>query len=150
MQTASDSIKKGKSSDTNGIRAEDTKTCDEMTKEMTGQIDLQRSDEARRLLTRNMDKNMYKMIHRKTMRKKSEITARFALCQRCTNSSQHSLTTDFTTGLTVHNQKTTEGFDVHTKRWIILRHADCLNRNVWSGNQNVGRDSGLSWRHLTR
>ena len=52
--------------------------------------DLQRSDETRRLLTRNMDKNMYKMIHRKTLRKKSETTARFALCQRCTNCSQHS------------------------------------------------------------
>ena len=40
VQTANDSLKKkeGKASDNNGIRAEDTKPCDETTKEMTRQI----------------------------------------------------------------------------------------------------------------
>ena len=38
VQAAIDSLKKGKASDNNGIRAEDIKTCDETTKEILRQI----------------------------------------------------------------------------------------------------------------
>ena len=38
MQTAINRLKKGKSADSNGIRAEDIKACDEGTKEMVRQI----------------------------------------------------------------------------------------------------------------
>ena len=73
------------------------------------------------------------------MWKESEITAQFALCQRCTNCTQQSFTTDFTTDLTVW-----EGVDVRTKRWIILQHTDCLRTEMLGvGYQTVGRDSGL-------
>ena len=38
LQTAINRLKKGKSADSNGIRAEDIKACDEETKEMVRQI----------------------------------------------------------------------------------------------------------------
>ena len=131
--------KKGKASDNNGIRAEDIKTCDETTKEID-KTDLQRSDEARGLHTRNMENNTFQGdLQKMEMWKKSVISVRFALRQRFTNCSQHSCTTDFTTDLSVRNQRTREGFDVHTKRLIILQHTDCWNTNAGS----VDRDSGL-------
>ena len=94
-----------------------------------------------------MEKNTYKSDLPK-MWKKSEITARFALCQHCTNCSQHSHTTHFTTDLTVHNQNTRKDFGVHTKRWIILQDTNCLNKNAGSGYQNVFRES--LWKALEK
>ena len=90
-----------------------------------------------------------KVIYKKEMWKMPEITFRFTLCKRCTNCSQHSCTTDFTTGLTVDNQRTREGVGVHTKRWIILQHTDCLNRNARSGVSKCGSPQWTS-RHLTQ
>ena len=105
--------------------------------ERNDKTDVHRSDKAKGLHTRNMEKDKKKRdLREKKMWNMLVITARFALCQRFTNCTQQSYTTDFTTD--VGKQRTREGFDVHTKRWIILQHTDCLNRY-----QNVGRDSGL-------
>ena len=73
----------------------------------------------------------WRIIHIKVM--KLEISTQFALCQRCKNCSQHFQTTDSIPDLTVCNRRTREGFDIHTKRWIILQHADCLSRSARSG-----------------
>ena len=77
-------------------------------------------------------------------------TARCALCQRFEYYTQQSYTTDFTTGLAVRNQRTREGFDVHTKRRIILQHTDRLNRNDGSGVSKCGSRQWTSWRHVTQ
>ena len=53
LQAAMDKLKEGKG-------AEDIKTCDDTTKELTSdKADFQRSNEARRLHTRSMEKNTY-------------------------------------------------------------------------------------------
>ena len=48
--------KNGKAGDSNGIRPEDIKTCDEEAKEM-GDADLQRSAKTKRMYTRVMATN---------------------------------------------------------------------------------------------
>ena len=55
LQNAIKRLKKGKAADSNGIRAEDIKACDEETKEM--ERDLQRSDKTKRMFTRSMVRN---------------------------------------------------------------------------------------------
>ena len=128
--------KKGKASDNNGIRAEDIKTCDETTKEMIRQIfnEVMKQEDC--------TPETWRRIRIKVIYKKRNVNAaRFALCQRFTNCS-HSFATDFTTDLTVRNQRTRERFDVHAKRWIILQHTDCLNRNASSG---VSKCGSLQW-----
>ena len=56
LQAAIDTLKQGKTGDSNGIRAEDTKACDDETKEMIRQIfsEVQKTE---RLHTRGMAKN---------------------------------------------------------------------------------------------
>ena len=134
VQTAIDSFKRGTSSDNDGIRAEDIKTCDGTTKKMTRQIFnevMKQEDCTPETRRRKRKKVIYK---KRETRKKSETTARFALCQHCTNCSQHSKTTDPITDLTEHNPETRKGFGVPTKRWIILQHSDYLNSNARSGH----------------
>ena len=75
--------KKGKSADSNGIRAEDIKACDEETKEMVrrifNEVVKQKTPEAWRIVR-------VKVIHQKKMTWKMLGTvARSALCLRCTN-----------------------------------------------------------------
>ena len=84
-----------------------------------------------------------KVIHTKVMWKKLVTTARCVLCQRYTNCSQQSYTTDFTADSTKRDPKTKEGLNVLTKCWTILQHTDCWSRNFMSRNQNAGRDSRL-------
>ena len=67
-----------------------------------------------------MENKTYKSdLQEKEKWKKLVTIARFAFCQRCTNCSQHSYTTDFTVDSAKCNQK---------KRWTILQHRDCWNR----------------------
>ena len=82
--------------------------------ERDDKIDLQRSDEARVLHTENMENNTYKSDLQKGNVEISVIIDRFALCQLYKLFSTL-YTADFTTDLTVRNQRTRKGFDVHTK-----------------------------------
>ena len=91
-----------------------------------------------------------KVTYNKEMWKKLVTTARFALCQRFTNCSQQSYTTDFTTDSTKRNQKTREDVDDLTKLWTILQHTDCWNRSAGSGVSKCGSRQWTSWRHLTQ
>ena len=85
------------------------------------------------------------------MWKKLVTTARFALCQHFTICSQQpKKNTDFTADSTKRNQNTREDLDVLTKRWTILQHTDCWNRNAGSGVSKCGSRQCTSWRHLTR
>ena len=102
MQTASDSFKKGTASDNNGIRAEDIKTR-QIFKEVMKQEDC---------TPETWRKIRIKAIYKKVMLMKSEMTLAFALCQRCTNCSQHLYTTDSIPDLTKCNRRTREGFNV--------------------------------------
>ena len=100
--------KKGKASDNNGIRAEDIKTCDDRTKEMIRQIfnEVMKQEDCTPETWRRI---RIQVTYKKGKVEEVGTTARFALCQRCTNCLQHSYTTDFTTGLTVLNQRTGKG-----------------------------------------
>ena len=75
VQTAIDSLKNGKSSDSNGIRAEDIKTCDDTTKEMIRQIfnEVVKQEDFTPETWRRIH---IEVIYKKEMWKKSEITAR--------------------------------------------------------------------------
>ena len=87
IQAAIDSLKKGKASDSNEIRAEDIKACDETTKEMIRQ-------------------KFNEVL------KQDDCTPE--TCQRFTNCSPQSYTTDFTAKSTKRNPKSREDLDVLT------------------------------------
>ena len=99
-----------------------------------------------------MEKNTYKSdLQEKELRKKLVTTARFVLCQRFTNCSQPSKTTDFTTDSSKRNQKTRDNLDVLTKRATIWQHTDCWNRNAGSGVPKCGSISHVSlWNTLEK
>ena len=82
------------------------------------------------------------------MWKKLVPTARFTLRQHFTNCSQQPKRTDFTAYSTKRNQNTREDLDVLTKRWTILQHADCWNRNAGSGVSKCASRQCTSWRHF--
>ena len=64
--------------------------------------------------------------------------------------SQQPKNTDLTADSTKRNQNTSEDLDVLTKRWTILQHADCWNRNAGSGVSKCASRQCTSWRHFTR
>ena len=136
-QAAIDKLEKGKASDNNGFQAEDIKTCDATTKEMIRQI----FNEV--LKQEDCTPETWRRIRRKVIFKSGNVEEvgdyrRFALCQRFTNCSQQSNTTDFTADSTKRNQNTRLDLDVLTKCWTIVQHTDCWNRNAVSGVSKCG------------
>ena len=88
----------------------------------------------------------FKVTYNKEMWKKLVTT----VCQRFTNCSQQSFSTDFTTDSTKRNQETREDLDDLTKLWTISKHTDCWNRSAGSGVPKCGSRQWTSWRHLTQ
>ena len=123
---------KGKASDNNGIWADDIKTCDATTKEMTRQIfnDALKQDDC---TPETWAIIRVKVIYKKEMWKRLVTTARFVLCSAVRTVLRKLYTTDSTTDSTKRNLKTREGLDVLTKRWTILQRADCWNKNAARG-----------------
>ena len=93
-------------------------TCDNVTKEMIKQI----FNEV--LKQESCTPETWHRIQLKVICKKSErrrcrtLSARFVLCQRCTNCFRLSCITDFIPGLNKFSPKIREGSGVRTKRWI--------------------------------
>ena len=111
LQAAIDRLTKGKAGDSNGIRAEDiNKACDEETKEMMRQI----FNEV--LKQRDCIPEAWRRMRIKVVYVEEAGNYR-PICthQRCTNWSQRSCATDFTSGLTADNQTIREDFDAHSK-----------------------------------
>ena len=69
-----------------------------------------------------------RVILKKEMWKRLVTIVSLVFCQRFTNCSQQSKTTNFTAKSTKRNPKTREDSDFLTKRWTILQHTDCWNR----------------------
>ena len=65
--------------------------------------------------------------------KETETTVQRVLCQRRTHYSQRYCTTGFTPDFTVSSRHTREGFDDHTKHWIIQQSTGCERRVAESG-----------------
>ena len=82
-QTAISRLNKGKASDNNGIRSEDIKTSDNVTKEMIKQIFNEvLKQESCTPETLRRKRNIF--YPKKQTKKMSESIDRFVLCQRCT------------------------------------------------------------------
>ena len=142
VQAAIDNLKKSKASDNNGIRAEDIKTCDATTKDMIRQIfnEVLKQEDC---TPETWKRLRIKVIYKKEMWKKLVPTARFVPCQRCTNCSRHSYTTEFTADSTKRNRETRE-----VKTFLPKAGPSCDVQTAGTKMprvryQNVGLDSGL-------
>ena len=140
IQTAINKLKKGKASDNNGIQAEDIKTCDDATKETIKQIfnEVLKQESCTPEAWRRIRK---KLSTKKGTKKMSETIAQSVLCQRCTNCSRPSCTTDFIPGLTENNQRNREGSVVQYQTWDHLATYRMIEQKCqeW-GCQNVAFD----------
>ena len=96
--------KKGKSTDRNGIRAEDIKACDDETREMVRQIFIE-------IIKRNkFTPEAWKKVKIKVIQKKGDVEnvgnyARSAHCLRCTNCSRQYCTADYIHDSTKNKRK---------------------------------------------
>ena len=115
LQTAINKLKKGKSPDSNGTRAEDIKACDDETREMVRQI-------FNEIIWQNgfppeaWKKVRIKVIHKKKkMWKMLETTARFVRCQRCTNCSRQYCIADYIHDSTKNKRKIRRDSEALTK-----------------------------------
>ena len=122
LRTAMNKLKKGKSPDSNGIRAEDIKACDDETREMVRQIfnEIKQQNE----FTPEAWKKVKIKVTQKEMWKMLETTARSAHCQRCTNCSRRFCTEDCIHDSTKNKRKTRQDSEAHTRQQTTLRRTE--------------------------
>ena len=105
LQDAIKKLKKCKSPDSDGIRAEDVKACDDETREMVRQI-------FNEIIKQNeFTLEAWKKVKIKVLHKKGDVEnvgnyRRYAHCQRCTNCSRQYGTEDCNHDLTKNKRKT--------------------------------------------
>ena len=114
LQTAINKLEKGKSPDSNGIKA-----CNDETREMVRQIfnEILKQDE---FTPEAWKKVRIKVIHRKEMWKMLETTARSARCQRCTNGSRQYCTAD-----KIHDSTNTSGRSGGIQKLLPNNRSSC-------------------------
>ena len=133
VQTAIDSLKKGKASDNNGIRAEDIKTCDETMEAMKRQI----FNEV--MKQKDCTPETWRIICLKVIHKKGNVEEVGNYRPSCTLPALYKLFSTLKNNRLCDRldraQPEDQGgvFDVHTKRCIILQQTNCLNRKAGSG-----------------
>ena len=123
LQDAINKLKKGKSPDSDGIRAEDIEACDDETREMVRQIfnEITKQNE---FTPEAWKKVKIKVLHKKRDVENVETTARYAHCQRCTDCSRQYCTEDCIHDLTKNKQKTKPDSEAHTRQQITLRRTE--------------------------
>ena len=92
MQDAIDRIERGNASDSNGIRADDIKECDEETKEMMRPIFNEIIKHKECTLQTWQIIRIKVIFEKRAMWKMQAITAQFVQFQLCTNYSRHCFT----------------------------------------------------------
>ena len=123
LRTAINKLKKGEFPDSNGIRAEDFKACDDETKK--NKTNLQRNYKAERVHTRGLEESENKSdTQKKKMRKMLETTARSDRCQRCTICSRQYCTAYCIHDLTKYKRMIRRDSEALTKQQIILRRTE--------------------------
>ena len=123
-KTQSANSKKGKSPDSNGIRAEDIKACDEETREMVRQL-FNEIIKRNNFTPEEWKKVKIKVIHKKgDVENVSNYRARFALYLRCTNCSRQFFSEDYTQCLTKNKQKIRLDSEKPTGQRTTLQHTD--------------------------
>ena len=127
LQTAINRLK-GKSADSNGIRAEDIKAWDDETIDVVRQIfnGIEKQNEFtpeawRKLTIKVTKKEKWKML---------ETTARSVLCPRCTNCSRQYCTADCIQDLIKSKRKSKRDSEALTKQQTILRRTEWLIGNT--------------------
>ena len=133
MQDAIDRLKRGRASDSNVIRAEDIKECDEETKEMIRQI-FNEIIKQKECTLEIWQRTRIKVIFKKgRCGKCKQLPPQFVHCQLCTNYSRHCFTPGCAQGSTHVNHLTREGSEDLIKLLITSQCTDCWSNAVKSG-----------------
>ena len=121
LRIAINKLKKGKSPDSNGIRAEDIKACDDETREIVRQIfnEIMKQNE---FTPDEWKKVIIKVKHKKRDVENVGNYRRSARCQRCTNCSRQYCTADYIHDSTKNKQKIRLDSEKLTRQRTTLQH----------------------------
>ena len=137
LQKAISNLKAGKSPDGNGIRAEDTKDCNEETREMMRQI----FNEV--IKRNNFTPEEWKKVKIKVIYKKGDVEDVSNYRPICSLPAMYKLFSTILYG------RLYPMLDQNTKQRIILRRTECWNKNARSGESKCGQRRWTSRRRST-
>ena len=148
LQSAISKLNKGKSPDSNGIRAEDIKACDDETREMMRQI-------FHEIIKRNnFTPDEWKIVKIKVIHKKGDVEDVSNYRPICSLPAMYKLFSTILYGrlYPMLDQKQAEhqaGFQKNLPDNATLQHTDWLNRNARSGESKCGQRRSISRRLST-